>query len=108
MKQDYVGYQKLRPGRIHLFCPGCGRKMSNVRRDSLDPPDAVLARVSCERCSEGCKDSSQTFLDADGRELCCFCGRKTCEIVGGRADCDDRLVKAEAARALPEPVQEKR
>jgi hypothetical protein len=58
----YVGYSKLRLGRIHLYCPACGRKMSNVRRTSLDPPTAVLSHVFC--CGDS--DGPSTYLDAEG------------------------------------------
>ena len=92
MTLDYIGYAKHRSGRIHLFCPRCKRKMSNVQRDRLDPPKAVLAQVFCENCSAGGKDSGQTFLDANGKNLCSFCGRTICERVGGRAHCDERLI----------------
>lgn len=68
MTLEYVGYAKLRPGRIHLLCPVCGRKMSNVERDQYDPPSAVLAHVHCERCSQGCKiEGAAGWLDARGR-----------------------------------------
>jgi hypothetical protein len=43
MKLDYVGFSRLRPGRIHLLCPSCGRKQSNVPR-SVDP-EPVLGQV---------------------------------------------------------------
>jgi hypothetical protein len=89
---EYVGYKPHRPGRIHLFCPRCKRKMSNMPRQAMDPPTAVLVHVFCESCSQGGKDSSQTFLDSTGRELCCFCGRRGCEIVGGTRRCDERLI----------------
>jgi hypothetical protein len=85
---SYVGYAKLRPGRIHLFCPGCHRKMSNMPRDKYDPPKAVLCHVFCDSCSVGGKDSSQRFLDAAGRELCNFCGLRSCL----RSACDERLI----------------
>lgn len=69
----YIGFSKLRPGRIHVYCPGCGRKQSNAPRDNgengypADPPNAVLAHVYCEKCSSGSKDAPVAFLDADGR-----------------------------------------
>lgn len=66
---DYVGFAKLRPGRIHLFCPGCKRKMSNIPRLDHDPKRAVLAHVYCERCSQGCKDDFGGYFDALGREV---------------------------------------
>jgi hypothetical protein len=71
----YVGFSKLRPGRIHIYCPGCGRKASNGYRDDgdefrpADPPNAVLAHIYCERCSSGCKDAPVTFWDAFGKRI---------------------------------------
>lgn len=66
---DYVGFTKLRTGRIHLWCPGCGRKLSNMPRDKDDPPQAVLLHVYCERCSQGCKDTPVAFFSARGRRI---------------------------------------
>ena len=88
----YVGFAAHRPGRIHMFCPRCHRKMSNMPRDKFDPPKAVLVHVFCERCSVGGKDNSQTFLAANGKDLCSYCGRSICERVGGGANCDERLI----------------
>jgi hypothetical protein len=66
----YVGYRKHRPGRIHLYCNHCGRKVSNVLRTEYDPPNAVLAHLPCERCSEGCFiDGASMYLDAYGRTI---------------------------------------
>lgn len=65
---DYIGFKKLRAGRIHLFCPACGRKMSNMPRDPGDPPTAVLAHVYCD-CQQGNKDPGMSFFDAYGREV---------------------------------------
>ena len=92
---SFVGYAPLRSGRIHLFCPACKRKMSNTpRHDHLprDPPTAVLAHVLCERCSVGCKDSDQSFMDGRGRWLCSYCGRHSCERMAGIKRCDERLI----------------
>ena len=66
---DYVGFNKLRPNRIHLFCPACGRKMSNTERRPDDPKTAVLMHATCERCGIGMKDESVGYFDAQGREL---------------------------------------
>lgn len=49
------GFRPIRPGRIHLLCPNCKRKMSNMWKDPHDPPHAVLCAVWCEKCSQGCK-----------------------------------------------------
>lgn len=66
----YIGFRPLRPGRIHIYCPGCGRKMSNIERTPYDPPTAVLAHVPCERCSAGCKVEGATdYLDANGESV---------------------------------------
>jgi hypothetical protein len=65
------GFAKLKAGCIHLECPACGRKMSNVPRCDWDPPDAVLAVLLCDKskCSAGCKDSGADYYDANGIEL---------------------------------------
>lgn len=68
MKLEYVGFNKLRPGRIHIFCPSCGMKRSNVPRFE-DPETAVLMHCLCEKCGQGCKDDGVTYFDAHGREL---------------------------------------
>jgi hypothetical protein len=62
---DYVGYSKLRPGRIHIYCPKCHRKMSNAHRTKLDPPTAVLMHSWCEKCSD--TDGMPIYLDAEGK-----------------------------------------
>jgi len=64
---EYIGYRKLRSGRIHIYCPHCGRKTSNVFRQEFDPPAAVLVHEACEKCSQGCKGCISDYLDADGR-----------------------------------------
>lgn len=101
---EYVGYAKLRPGRIHLFCPGCKRKQSNVPRNvggsfPDDPPRAVLAHVHCEKCSVGSKDSSTIYLSAHGLELCSYCGER-CEKVGMRRRCNERLINEAVNRGI--------
>jgi hypothetical protein len=59
----FAGYAKLRPGRIHLYCPRCGRRQSNAHRSEVyDPPDAVLAHIWC--CGD--TDGPPRYLDADG------------------------------------------
>jgi hypothetical protein len=65
----FVGYHPLRPGRIHLYCHGCGLKRSNAERLEYDPPSAVLADVLCEKCSSGCMEPSTVYRGADGREV---------------------------------------
>ena len=67
---SYVGFAKLRPGRIHLFCPRCHRKLSNMPRDEHDPKTAVLAHVFCERCGNGGKDEGYAvFFNARGKRV---------------------------------------
>jgi hypothetical protein len=65
----WAGYAPLRKGRIHVFCPHCGRKMSNAHRGEYDPPRAQLVHVWCYRCGSGGKDSPETFLDGNGKEI---------------------------------------
>ena len=66
-KLEYAGYHPHRKGMMHLYCPSCGLKRSNLPRAEYDPPTAVLAHVPCERCSEGCKvDGPSLYLDANG------------------------------------------
>jgi hypothetical protein len=101
----WAGYQKHRKGRLHLFCPACHRKMSNVPRGPMDPPSAVLSHTYCERCSEGCKESPELFFDEQGRPLCNFCGRQSCELAGGRQECDERLVNAHVKRIQSRAVR---
>ena len=78
----WAGYDTLRPGRIHLLCPGCKRKMSNVPRQPLDPPKAEMCHVHCERCSAGSKDCGMSYLDAGGRYICSYCVRRSCAASG--------------------------
>jgi hypothetical protein len=67
---EYVGFKPHKPGRIHLYCPGCGRKLSNMRRFEGDPERAVLAHIPCERCSVGCKiEGPSAYLDANGKTI---------------------------------------
>jgi ribosomal protein L37E len=66
---EWAGYRKLRPGRIHIYCPKCGRKHSNGYRNEYDPPRAELVHTWCERCGAGGKDLPETYLDAKGREI---------------------------------------
>ena len=66
---DYAGFSPHRQGRIHLWCPACHLKRSNMPRTDVDPPRAVLAQVLCPRCADrfAVKDDSATYLDARGR-----------------------------------------
>lgn len=64
---EWVGFHKYRVGRIHLFCPRCKRKFSNMTRYVHDPKRAVLMHLVC--CGEGDKDEGIAYFDARGREL---------------------------------------
>lgn len=100
MSLEYAGFRKHRAGRIHVICPACGRKQSNMPRCETvprDPPTATLVGVYCERCSEGCKIEGPAFYrDAEGRLLCDFCGKTDCDKMDGSAPCDESLVYSEA------------
>ncbi len=48
-----TGFHPLRPGRIHLWCPKCHRKLSNVKRAEYDPEAAVVAAIWCPNCVDG-------------------------------------------------------
>lgn len=63
------GFRPLRSGRIHLRCPKCGRKQSNMARYDCDPADAALAEVHCPKCASGSKDPGTQYFDASGREV---------------------------------------
>lgn len=66
----WAGFQPLRHGRIHIYCPKRGRKQSNMPRDEeTDPPDAEIAHVFCLRCSDGCKDIELRFLNGRGKQV---------------------------------------
>ena len=65
----WAGFAKLRPNRIHVYCPHCGRKCSNAHRGEFDPPRATLVHTWCDRCGSGGKDSPETFFDGNGREI---------------------------------------
>lgn len=67
MNLQWAGYQPLRRGRIHLYCLGCKRKMSNLPRHDYDPPRAQLVQTWCDK-HDG-KDPPEYFLDGDGRQI---------------------------------------
>lgn len=69
MTLPWAGYAPLRPGRIHIYCPHCGRKQSNGFRGEYDPPRATLVHTWCDRCGSGGKDSPETFFDDQGKEI---------------------------------------
>ena len=65
-----TGFRKLRPGRIHMRCWTCGRKQSNMPRESYDPTTAVLAQFPCPRCADtGAKGVNVAYFDARGAEV---------------------------------------
>lgn len=68
---SFVGFTPHREGRIHLWCPACHRKLSNMPRAQHDPPRAVLAQVLCPRCADhlAAKDDSVNYLDARGKPV---------------------------------------
>lgn len=69
MTLPWAGYAPLRTGRIHVFCPHCGRKVSNAQRGEYDPPRATLVHTWCDRCGQGGKDSPEYFYDAQEKEI---------------------------------------
>lgn len=86
------GFKPIRPGRIHLRCPRCGRKQSNMPRAPLDPPKAFLLEVFCD-CIQGGKDDFSGYYDAKGRPLCSYCGRGRCERANGNWHCTEALIR---------------
>lgn len=66
---EWAGYAKLRPGRIHVYCLKCKRKLSNMHRQDYDPPRAELVQGFCDRCGSGGKDAPEYYLDRDGKEI---------------------------------------
>jgi len=63
-----AGFRPLRRGRIHMRCPLCGRKQSNVRRERYDPEGAVLAEIPCPK-HDGLKDPTTDYFDALGEPI---------------------------------------
>ena len=67
----YIGFKPLRSGCIHMWCPVCKRRFSNMPRTEHDPRRAVLLQLTCPRCPDmGAKDDYGVYLDARGR----YCG----------------------------------
>jgi hypothetical protein len=64
-----AGFRPLKPGRIHLRCPHCRRKMSNMARADHDPPRAVVCELPCPKCSQGCKEPPSYYYDAEGEPV---------------------------------------
>lgn len=65
------GFSVLMKGKIHLRCPECGRKMSNVDREEFDPPDAFLAEILCGECADsvGAMEPTTLYFDRQGNEV---------------------------------------
>jgi ribosomal protein L37E len=66
---EWAGFHKLKTGRIHVYCPSCGRKLSNCHPSEYDPPRATLVHTWCDRCGSGGKDAPEYYFDADGNEI---------------------------------------
>jgi hypothetical protein len=93
VRLEYVGFHRHREGFVHIYCPKCHLKRSNIPRAKSDPPTAVLVAVFCERCGDGgWVEGPSYILDARGRELCQLCGRYNCDLTGGNRECDELLV----------------
>jgi hypothetical protein len=58
------GFAPLKDGCIHLLCPKCGRKQSNMRREDNDPPGAFVAKIECDK-HEG--STNVDYFDAFGK-----------------------------------------
>jgi hypothetical protein len=72
----HSGFKPLRPGRIHLRCPGCGRKQSNMpRHPEHDHPTAFMVEILCDNCGAGCKEGSLDYYDKRGRALAAWFGK---------------------------------
>ena len=64
-----VGFKPLKPGKIHLLCPKCGRKQSNnPREEAYDPPNAAVIQIQCPKCNGGDFDS-EMYFDSKGNEI---------------------------------------
>jgi hypothetical protein len=68
------GFKPLKNHCIHLRCPRCGRKQSNVSRECLDPDAAVLVETLCPKCSQGTKDPGMEYYRANGTTIKAFIG----------------------------------
>lgn len=65
----------VRPDRIHLVCPGCGRRLGNSPRRKYDPPHAAVFAVYCgrdQRCGKGGWIDGGRYYDASGYEIDSF------------------------------------
>jgi hypothetical protein len=64
------GFHKARPGKIHMRCPKCGRKQSNMDRSAEhDHPTAYLMELLCDACGMGCKDDAPTYYTRQNRVI---------------------------------------
>jgi hypothetical protein len=92
MSLPWAGYKPLRHGRIHVWCPKCHRRLSNMPRQEHDPPSAELVQTWCDGCSSGCKDTPEYYFDGEGRTVyaCEGCG---CSVraagLCGECSCED-------------------
>ena len=66
---NWAGYQRLRKGRIHIWCVRCHRKFSNAFKGKYDPPSAELVHTFCERCGNGGKEAYEVFLNGRGKQI---------------------------------------
>lgn len=69
MALPWAGFSPLRNGCVHVWCPKCHRKLSNMPRQQFDPERATLVHSFCERCSQGCKDSPEWYFDDEGKQI---------------------------------------
>lgn len=66
----FAGFKQLQPGRIHLLCPACGLKRSNMPKDDeLDPPSAALLLIHCPRCSAGGKVEGGEYFNKRAKPI---------------------------------------
>lgn len=56
-----------KPGRIHLYCPTCGRTKKNMRRCDGDLPNAAVLLTQCPKCNRG-DFSLADYLDIRGHD----------------------------------------
>lgn len=64
------GFHKAIPGRIHMRCPDCGRKQSNMtRHPEFDHPTAYMVELLCDKCGAGCKEDGGIYFTRNGREI---------------------------------------
>ena len=64
------GFKPARPGRIHMRCPTCGRKQSNMlRHPEHDHPTAYMVEIECDNCGQGNKGDCPTYYTRNGREI---------------------------------------